>query len=233
MNQNLLEALKGKLIVSCQALSDEPLHSSLIMGRMAYAAKVGGASGIRANTIEDIAEIKKNVDLPVIGIIKIDYSDSEIYITPTMKEINKLIQSPAEIIAMDATKRKRPGNADLGEMVKAVKRSGKFAMADISNYEEGVQAEKLGFDLVSTTLSGYTSYTPPRETPDFELIRKLSSSLHIPVVAEGHIATPHQMLECFSCGAYFTVIGSAITRPQLITRFFVDALESGAKNSGK
>ena len=88
MNQKV-ENLKGKLIVSCQALPDEPLHSSFIMGRMALAAKQGGASGIRANTKEDIKEIRSQVDLPVIGIVKRDYDDSDIYITPTMKEIEE------------------------------------------------------------------------------------------------------------------------------------------------
>ena len=91
MNINIKEKiknLKGKLIVSCQALPEEPLHSSFIMGRMALAAKVGGASGIRANTKEDIKEIQTQVELPIIGIVKRDYGDSEIYITPTMKEVD-------------------------------------------------------------------------------------------------------------------------------------------------
>lgn len=114
MNQKV-ENLKGKLIVSCQALPDEPLHSSFIMGRMALAAKVGGASGIRANTKEDIKEIQSQVDLPIIGIVKRDYADSEIYITPTMKEVEELMEVKPEIIAMDATISKRPGNKSLDE----------------------------------------------------------------------------------------------------------------------
>jgi N-acylglucosamine-6-phosphate 2-epimerase len=158
-NNELLSGLKGKLVVSCQALENEPLHGSEIMGKMALAAKIGGAAGIRANTPADIKEIRKQVDLPIIGIIKKQYLDSEIYITPTMTEVLALLDSPADIIAMDATKRKRPNNASLSEMVAAVKKAGRLAMADISTYEEGIAAKEIGFDLVSTTLSGYTSYT--------------------------------------------------------------------------
>ncbi len=120
MNQKV-ENLKGKLIVSCQALPDEPLHSSFIMGRMALAAKVGGASGIRANTKEDIREIQSQVDLPIIGIVKRDYEDSDIYITPTMKEVEELMEVKPEIIAMDATISKRPGNKTLDEFFHEVK----------------------------------------------------------------------------------------------------------------
>ena len=113
-----ISSIKGKLIVSCQALPDEPLHSSFIMGKMAKAAKQGGAKGIRANTCEDIKEIKNEVDLPVIGIIKKDYENSKVYITPTMKEVDDLISSKAEIIAMDATKDLRPGGIGIDEFFK-------------------------------------------------------------------------------------------------------------------
>lgn len=222
---NILQSLEGKLVVSCQALINEPLHGSLIMGKMALAAKMGGAAGIRANTVTDITEIKNQVDLPVIGIIKSDYDDSEIYITPTMKEINELINSKADIIAMDATSRKRPGNAVLKDLVDAVKKAGKLAMADISNIEEGLNAEKLGFDLVSTTLSGYTPYTQGRSKPDLDLISSLSSQVSIPIVAEGNIKSPEELLECLRRGASFAVIGGIITRPQLITKTFTQALD--------
>jgi Putative N-acetylmannosamine-6-phosphate epimerase len=222
--EEILKNLKGKLIVSCQALKDEPLHSSMIMGKMALAAKMGGAAGIRSNTVEDISEIKKQVDLPVIGIIKANYADSEIYITPTFREIDALIHSPAEIIAMDATNRKRPGGAALEELVRAVKQAGKLAMADVSNLEEGVNAEKIGFDIVSTTLSGYTPYTLDREKPDLDLIGQLAAKLNIPVIAEGNVKTPQHMLDCLHGGAFCVIVGGAITRPQLITKAFTDAL---------
>ena len=110
-----IKNMKGKLIVSCQALPNEPLHSSFIMGRMAKAAMEGGALGIRANTPEDIEEIKKNVDLPVIGIWKKDFDDSKVYITPTMEEIDALVKTGTEIIALDATADLRPGGVKLDD----------------------------------------------------------------------------------------------------------------------
>lgn len=118
-----IENLRGKLIVSCQALPEEPLHSSFIMGRMALAAKVGGASGIRANTKEDIKEIQTQVELPIIGIVKRDYEDSEIYITPTMKEVDELMEVKPEIIAMDATSSTRPEGKTLDEFFHEVKKN--------------------------------------------------------------------------------------------------------------
>jgi N-acylglucosamine-6-phosphate 2-epimerase len=153
-NKNILAQISGGLIVSCQALENEPLHSSAIMGRMALAAEMGGAAGIRSNSVEDIREIRKNVSLPIIGIIKKDYPDSDIYITPTMKEVEELIESPCDIIAFDATNRKRPGNLKTEEIIKRIKDSNKIAMADISTYEEGLEAYILGAQIVSTTLSG-------------------------------------------------------------------------------
>lgn len=220
-----MRKLKAQLIVSCQALQNEPLHSPKIMGRMALAAEEGGAAGIRANTVEDIAEIRRNVDLPIIGIIKRDYPDSPVYITPTMDEILALASSSADIIAMDATVRRHPEGADLRAMVEAVKRAGKMAMADIATLEEGVEAERLGFDIVSTTLSGYTEQSEVRDDPDFELIRGLKRMVRIPIVAEGHIQTPQDLVRCLECGAYCAVVGSIITRPQIITAHFVSELK--------
>ena len=229
-NRLLLEKIHGKLIVSCQALKDEPLHSSKIMGKMALAAQQGGASGIRANSVEDIIEIRKNIDLPIIGIIKANYSDSNIYITPTLTEIRALVDSPAEIIAMDATERKRPAGSSLQEMLEYVKKSGKLAMADISTLEEGVNAQRLGFNLVSTTLSGYVGkQAQGSDKPDFELIRQLKDLVRIPVIAEGRIKTPQELVKAIQCGAYCAVIGSIITRPQIITRYFASALEKMEK----
>ena len=152
--KNKVEQLKGKLIVSCQALPHEPLHSSFIMGRMALAAKEGGACGIRANTREDIKEIQQNVDLPVIGIVKRDYEDSEIYITPTMNEVDELMEVKPEIIAMDATIAKRPGGLTLDEFFHQVKEKypDQLWMADCSTVEEALHADELGFDFIGTTM---------------------------------------------------------------------------------
>lgn len=220
----MLKDLKGKLIVSCQALEDEPLHSSFIMGRMALAAKQGGASAIRAQGVEDINEIKKVSNMPVIGIIKRVYEDAEPYITPTKKEVDQLLTTECEMIALDATLRKRPNNEELGELIKYINANNRLVMADISTVEEGINAEKLGVDCVSTTLSGYTQYSKQGDYVDLEIIQKLSEILSIPVIAEGKINTPEQLKEAFNSGAYAAVIGGAITRPQLITAKFVNAI---------
>jgi len=220
----MLNQIKGKLIVSCQALPEEPLHSSFIMGRMALAAKQGGASGIRAQGVEDILEIMKVVDLPVIGIIKRNYDDSSIYITPTKKEVNELLQTQCQMIAIDATNRKRPNDETIQDLLDLIHQGGRLAMADISTYEEAVNAEKLGFDVISTTLCGYTSYSTNYEGPNLELIGQLVQDLHIPVIAEGKINNPEDLKAVLNAGAFSAVVGGAITRPQLITKKFVSIL---------
>ena len=171
----MLEKVKGNLIVSCQALPDEPLHSSFIMSKMALAALQGGAKGIRANSKADIIAIKKEVDLPVVGIVKRDYEDSSVFITATYKEIDELIESDCEMIAMDATNRKRPNNIELAELVSYTreKNSNIQIMADIATLEEAVQAEQLGFDCISTTLHGYTEITKGKKLyhDDFKFLK--------------------------------------------------------------
>lgn len=188
-NQKILEQLRGGLIVSCQALKSEPLYSSYIMGRMAFAAFEGGAVGIRANTPEDIAEIKKTVELPVIGLYKVDYPDSGIYITPTMQEVDALVAAGPEIIAMDATDRLRPEGKPLSDFFREVraKYPDQLFMADTASFEEGRLAQELGFDLVGTTMSGYTPATEGTSLPNYELMERYVKELDIPVVAEGGI----------------------------------------------
>lgn len=224
MSGIMLDIIKGKLIVSCQALEDEPLHSPFIMGRMAKAAKDGGAVAIRAQGVEDIIEIKKVTNLPVIGLIKRNYDDSQIYITATKKEVDDLLSSGCEMIALDATDRKRPNNEFLKELISYIKSNNVLVMADISNYEEGIKAYEYGADCVSTTLSGYTPYTKKQEGPDFELMKKLVKDLPIPVIAEGRINTPKDLVDSYNTGVYSAVVGSAITRPQLITEKFANAI---------
>ena len=224
-----IETIKGKLIVSCQALPEEPLHSSFIMGRMAYAAKMGGAAGIRANTKEDIEEIRKNVDLPIIGIVKRDYKDSDIYITPTMKEIDELMEVKPEIIAVDATKNIRPGGIDLKTFYESIRKKypDQLLMADCSTLEEALYADELGFDFIGTTLVGYTEQSKDIqiEQNDFSLIREILAKVKHRVIAEGNINTPEKVCKVMELGVYSVVVGSAITRPQIITREFVKALE--------
>ncbi len=229
MTDKKVESLKGKLIVSCQALPHEPLHSSFIMGRMALAAKEGGAYGIRANTKEDIQEIRHNVDLPVIGIVKRDYADSEVYITPTMKEVDELMEVGPEIIALDATGRLRPEGVALKDFFRQVKEKypDQLWMADCSTVEEALHTDKLGFDFIGTTMVGYTRQSEGDriEEDDFRILREIIAKAKHKVIAEGNVNTPQKVKRVIELGAYSVVVGSVITRPQLITREFAEVLD--------
>ncbi len=227
-NKQILDQIKGGLIVSCQALSTEPLYDSYIMSKMAYAAALGGAVGIRANTVVDILAIRERVSLPVIGIIKEVYPDSDVYITPTMKEVDALVEIGCEIIAVDATNRTRPGGVSFEEFFKEVraKYPDQLFMADTSCFEEGKLALELGFDLLGTTMSGYTPYTKGTPLPDFTLMKRYKEELGATVIAEGGIWVPEQLVEAFASGAHAAVVGTAITRPMDITKRFVAALEN-------
>lgn len=226
----MLEDIKNHLIVSCQALEYEPLHSSFIMSKMALAAYQGGAKGIRANTIEDIQAIKKEVDLPIIGIIKQEYEGSVVFITPTIKEVDALVKEGVDIIAMDATIRERPHHIYLDDFFKEVRKkypNQKF-MADCSTIEEAIHADELGFDFIGTTMVGYTKESKGLkiEENDFEIIRTIIQKVKHPVIAEGNIDTPQKAKRVLELGCYSVVVGSIITRSQLITKRFTDIMEA-------
>ena len=184
---------------------------------------------IRANTKEDIKEIQSQVDLPIIGIVKRDYDDSKIYITPTMKEIDELMEVKPEIIAMDATISTRPGNKTLDKFFHEVKEKypDQLFMADCSTVEEALHADELGFDFIGTTMVGYTEQSKGDkiEANDFEILRKILASAKHKVIAEGNINTPEKARRVIELGAYSVVVGSIITRPQLITKSFVEEME--------
>ncbi|MCD7796433.1 MAG: N-acetylmannosamine-6-phosphate 2-epimerase [Clostridiales bacterium] len=226
-NKEILDKIKGGLIVSCQALENEPLYDSYIMSKMAWAAYLGGAVGIRANTVVDIKAIKEKVKLPLIGIIKKDYPDSEVYITPTMEEVDALVETGCEIIAIDATKRTRSNGATLEEFFSQVraKYPNQLFMADTSCFEEGELAEKLGFDLIGTTMAGYTPYTKNTQLPDFNLMERYVKELNTPVIAEGGIWVPEELKKAMDTGVHAAVIGTAITRPMNITLRFTEAIK--------
>ena len=206
--QEIMDQIHGKLIVSCQALKEEPLYSSYIMSRMAYAAMEGGAAGIRANTVEDITAIKK------------------IYITPTMKEVDALASCGCEIIAADATMRLRPDGKTLDEFFNEVRKKypAQLFMADCSTIEEGMHAAQLGFDFIGTTLSGYTSYTKGSRLPDYSMMKTLAEECGRPVIAEGGIWCPEDLGRALDTGVFAAVVGTAVTRPREITRRFVQAI---------
>lgn len=231
MNEKI-KNLKGRLIVSCQALPEEPLHSSYIMGRMAVAAKEGGAYGIRANTVEDIRAIKAEVDLPIIGIIKHVTKGCPVFITPTMTEIDALRSVSPDIIALDATDRIRPDGKSLDELYAEIRRAypDQLLMADCSTVEEALHADALGFDFIGTTLVGYTEESKDMAiaADDFRIIRDILAKVKHPVIAEGNIDTPEKAQRVIALGCYCVVVGSIITRPQLITKSFAAPLNAAA-----
>jgi N-acylglucosamine-6-phosphate 2-epimerase len=214
------------LIVSCQALPDEPLYGSDHMAVMAKAASLGGAIGIRANSPQDIAAIRKTVSLPIIGLYKKEFPEFEVYITPTIETAKEVSDAGADIIAIDATLRPHPFGKSASDLAAEIHQElNKPILADIDNLEAGLASEAAGFDAVSTTMSGYTKESPSLPGPDFDLIQSLAKRLSIPVIAEGRFWTVEEVNQAFSLGAYAVVIGAAITRPMLITKRFVQGIK--------
>jgi len=225
----LLNDIRGSIIVSCQALPSEPLYCEemSLMPFMAKAAKEAGCKCIRTSSVRDVIAIKETTGLPVIGLIKKTYEGYDSYITPTMQEIDELVKAESDIIALDCTMRKRGDGTTINEFLSAIrdKYPNIRLMADISTLEEGINACNAGVDMVGTTLSGYTPYSPQVDGPDFELVKALVKSVNIPVIAEGKIHTPEQAAEMLQTGAHAIVVGGAITRPLEIAGRFYKAIK--------
>jgi N-acylglucosamine-6-phosphate 2-epimerase len=223
--QRFITAVRNRLIVSCQALPHEPLYGSAIMARMAVAAAQGGAAAIRANTPPDIAAIHAATEIPIVGLYKVDVAGYDVYITPRLADACAVAAAGASVIAIDATQRPRPEYALLAEYIAAIHAATDLpVMADISTFEEGMAAEAAGADIVSTTMSGYTSYSPAQLGPDLDLVRRLALVLTVPLIAEGRYHAPDQVVQAIAAGATSVVVGGAITRPQEITQRFVRAI---------
>ncbi len=229
--QDLLSQLRHGLIVSSQAEGDEPLNSPQLLTALAQAAIRGGAIAIRAERPENIAQMKRQLSVPIIGLYKKKYVDSEVYITPTLEDALEVLDAGADIIAMDATDRVRPNGQKLPAIVRALRqRADRLLMADVSTLAEGLAAADMGFDVIGTTLSGYTAETRNRaatDQPDFDLLSALVERLagRIPIIAEGRIWTAEQAIEALRRGAFAVVVGTAITRPTVITRRIAEKME--------
>ena len=221
----MINRLKNKVVVSVQAMPSEPLYLEKCMVAMMKSVVKGGAGGLRVAGVRDVKNAKNLFDIPVIGITKPDVIPPNwqeiVYITPELKDVISLVEAGADIIAFVGTQRKRPNGSTLDE-IKYIKINKRVSMADISTVEEGIKAAEAGADVLSTTLSGYTLESPLKnDGPDFELLEELVKKVDIPVVLEGRIWEPEEVDRAFELGAYCVVIGSAITRPQLITKRFV------------
>ena len=233
--QEFFDRIRGQMIISCQAVPGEPLYveEKSIMYLMARAAKMAGSPAIRTSSIRDVIAIKEETGLPVIGLVKIQYPGYEGYITPTMKEVDELVEAGSDVVALDCILRRRGDGTSVNDFIRDIREKYPdiILMADISNYEEGVNAWKCGVDIVGTTMSGYTDYTPKLDGPDYELMRRLAADLDIPVIGEGKIHTPVQAVAALDTGVWSIVVGGAITRPLEIAGRFMKAIEE--RNGGR
>lgn len=219
----LIEQLRHRLVVSCQAYPGEPMRDPDTMRRVALAAARGGAAGIRAQGLDDIAAIRNAVELPLIGLWK--DGDDDVFITPTLDHAVAVARAGAHIVALDATSRPRPDGRTVAETIAAVhEQTGALVMADCSTFDEGILAARAGADLVGTTLAGYTAYTSKGDGPDLELVARLAAAVDVPVVAEGRVHTPAQAAQALRAGAWAVVVGTAITHPTTITGWFAQAV---------
>ena len=221
----IIEKLRGKIIVSSQAMPNEPFYDEKCMLAMMQSVINGGAEGLRVAGVRDVKNAKR-FNVPVIGLTKPDILPqnwkSVVYITPTLDKVKSLIEAGADIIAFDGTSRPRPDGSNLEQIIELIHTAKKLAMADISTFEEGVKCSDIGADIISTTLAGYTDDSLPcKDTPDFELLKKLVKSTSKPIFLEGRVWYPEEVKKAFELGAHSVVIGSAITRPQLITKRFI------------
>lgn len=227
MTGSALDRIRNGLIVSCQASPGSPLANRGLMSYMAEAAEAGGAVAIRAEGLRDIAEIKKAVSLPIVGLIKLKSENTPVIITPLLENVYALMEAGVELIAVDATLRKRFDGTLGNDFVAQATAIGAQILADIDDLESAIAAEKSGAVAVCTTLSGYTNGPVP-EFPDLELVKSCTTNCSVPVIAEGRFNTPELTKEAFDAGAWSVCVGSAITDPWLSTKRFIKAINSKA-----
>lgn len=221
----MIETLRHRLVVSCQAYPGEPLRSPEAMLGMALAAERGGAAGIRAQGLDDIRAITGRVSLPMIGLLKVPGDD--VFITPTLTDALAVADAGSDIVAVDGTRRPRPDGRSLAETIRALHdERGVLVMADAGSYDDGRAAEDAGADLVGTTLAGYTGERQRTDGPDLELIAQLAATLSVPLFAEGRVHRPADARAALDAGAFSVVVGTAITHPTTITSWFVDAISA-------
>ncbi len=233
--KKILESMKGGLIVSCQVQKDDPIYTPYIVVKFAEAARWAGSVGIRANSPEQIRQIKEAVpELPMIGLWKVWHDDTDVFITPTMKEVHAIWDAGAEIIALDCTKQRTHEGTIAWDLLAQAKREIPEAIffADVSSYEEAKHAVEMGADIVAPTLYGYTKETANIEGPDMRMLAKICRDFRDDayVMMEGHIYTPEDAMKCIFLGAHAVVVGSAITRPHLTAKRFVDLLSGYQDN---
>ena len=221
----VLEKIRGGLAVSCQPVEDGPLDDPAIVAALAAAAVAGGADALRIEGVANLRAARARVDVPIIGIAKRDLADSPVRITPYLEDVRDLAAAGAEIIAYDGTDRTRPvARVDL---VAAIHGVGALAMADCSMLSDGKRALTEGAEIIGTTLSGYTDETATGDPgPDLDLIRQFRA-LGGFTMAEGRLNTPALVTQAMRAGADAVTVGTALTRLEVMTGWFRDAVRAG------
>ena len=225
----LLDSLKGGLIVSCQTQKDEPIYTEDMVVKMAECARWAGAVGLRINSPEQIRQVKKAIpDLPIIGLYKVWHDDTDVFITPTMKEVDAIVEAGCDIIALDCTAQTTHEGTQAWDLIKEVraKYPDYLIFADVSNIEEAKRASDNGAEIVAPTLYGYTKETAHIEGADYRMVAEMCREMEgrAVVIMEGHLYTPEDAIKCIFLGCHAVVVGSAITRPHYVAKRFVDAL---------
>jgi N-acylglucosamine-6-phosphate 2-epimerase len=217
-----LQRLKSSLIVSCQAPADSPLNEPKIIAAMAKAAIMQGAAGVRIDTPDRVREVRQQLpDIPIIGLWKQEFPGYEVYITPCFEQADAIARSGADIIAIDATLRKRPHGETVPQLIERIHRQlGKLVMADVDSMESAIASVEAGADLVGTTLYGYTPLTQYLSPPGYSLLADMVERLPVPVICEGGISSPEQAKKALDLGAYAVVVGTAITGIDLKVKAF-------------
>lgn len=220
----IIAALDGGLVVSCQAYPGEPMRDPDTMARVARSAVLGGAVGIRLQGVDDI-RAAADLTVPVIGLWK-DGAEG-VFITPTLRHALAVAAAGADIVAVDGTRRLRPDGLSLASTIELMRRErpGVLVMADCGSLDDALAAEDAGADILGTTLSGYTGERPKTDGVDLRLIAEIASACTAPVMAEGRIRTPEDVVAARAAGAFAVCVGTAITHPSTITSWLVQALE--------
>jgi N-acylglucosamine-6-phosphate 2-epimerase len=220
--------LAGKLVVSCQPVDGGPMDRDDIVVSLALAACAGGAGAVRIEGARRVAGVcvafEPTISVPIIGIVKRDLANFPVRITPFVDDVHALAAAGADVIAVDATDRVRPAAREA--LLAAIREAGAVAMADCATVADALAAHALGFDIVGTTLSGYTGGTTPLE-PDYDFITALHAGgvARVPrIMAEGRFNRPDQARRAIALGAWAVTVGTAITRTEIVTSWFAEAI---------
>lgn len=221
---SVVDALRGGLVVSCQAYPGEPMLDPRTMTQVALAAVAGGAVAIRGKGLDDLRTMRAVLSVPLIGLVKV--GDSGVYITPTLADCLAVAATGADVVALDGTRRPRPDGLTLAQTIAGLRDAypDVLVMADCGSAADAAAAQEAGADLLGTTLAGYTGERAKTEGPDWECVEEIVALAERPVIAEGRIHTPAQAADALARGAWAVVVGTAITHPTTLTRWFADAV---------